>query len=306
MFFVIITGLSLGFLLSLSLAPFWNIVSVALFAYMTFITSLETNVKEFIHVLAKPSINLWIIFLVHVVMPLIAFGAGWLFYPHDPYLRLGLLISALIPIGITSIIWTSIVGGDIALAFVAVILDTLAGPILLAATIALATSETIHLDYANMLTGLMLMVTIPSFLGMAVNGWTGGALTEFAKSGGGFSSKLALVLIIFINSSAISHEITWALPLLKLLLVILLLTITGYTLGWLGALLIPNCQRNTMVTMVYNVGMRNISFGSVLAITYFPAVVAVPITLAMFYQQPMAALAAYLLNKTKIADKPGK
>lgn len=43
-------------------------------------------------------------------------------------MRLGFLISASIPIGVTSIIWTSVVRGDVALALVVVTLDTLIVP----------------------------------------------------------------------------------------------------------------------------------------------------------------------------------
>ncbi|MNJ80971.1 hypothetical protein D3C77_795600 [compost metagenome] len=42
--------------------------------------------------------------------------------------------------------------------------------------------------------------------------------------------------------------------------------------------------------------MRNISAGAVLAVTYFPAPVAVPVVLGMVFQQTLASLAGYLLK----------
>lgn len=45
-----------------------------------------------------------------------------------------------------------------------------------------------------------------------------------------------------------------------------------------------------------NVGMRNTSFGSVLAISYFPASVAFPIILTLLYQHPIAAIISNLFD----------
>ncbi|MNC65135.1 hypothetical protein D3C75_1153990 [compost metagenome] len=42
--------------------------------------------------------------------------------------------------------------------------------------------------------------------------------------------------------------------------------------------------------------MRNISAGAVLAVSYFPAPVAVPVVLGMVFQQLLASLAGFLLG----------
>ncbi|MNG35685.1 hypothetical protein D3C84_1224860 [compost metagenome] len=42
--------------------------------------------------------------------------------------------------------------------------------------------------------------------------------------------------------------------------------------------------------------MRNISAGAVLAVSYFPAPVAVPVVLGMVFQQLLASLAGFLLS----------
>jgi predicted Na+-dependent transporter len=43
--------------------------------------------------------------------------------------------------------------------------------------------------------------------------------------------------------------------------------------------------------------MRNISAGAVIAITYFPAAVAVPVVVGMLFQQILASLNGYFLNR---------
>lgn len=297
MFFIILSALFFGFTLSIPRSPAWNTAIVALFAYMTFVTSLDTSLRDFFQVLTKPWVNLWMLLLIHGVMPLVAWGIGLLFYPDNPFIRLGFLIGAFIPIGVTSIIWTSVTSGDVALALVAVTLDTLISPFLLPVLISLVAGRTVHIDYVHMLVGLLWMVTIPSLLGMAVNDLTRGRLVKFSHSVGGFTSKVALFFVVFFNASIVAPEINWNSSLVKMLLVILMLSICGYCLGYAGSYALRDRRRDTVVAMVYNVGMRNISFGSVLAVTYFPAAVAIPVTLAMIFQQPLAAVVSYLFSR---------
>lgn len=298
MFFVVLSALLFGFTSPLAQTPLLNTVAVLLFAYMTFITALETNYKDFIHELTKPWVTLWMLLLIHGAMPLLAWLIGLLFYPHSDLTRLGFLVAAAIPIGVTSVIWTSITRGNVSLALVAVTADTLLSPFLLPVFIFLVAGQTIHIHYGGMVVELLLMVTIPSFLGMAVNSLTHGRLVGFSRSAGGFTSKLALFGVILINASAIAPEIIWNSSLLKMLLTILILSVCGYCLGYAGSYALKERRRDTVATMVYNVGMRNIAFGSVLAITYFPPAVAIPVTLGMLYQQPMAAVVSYLFHRS--------
>jgi len=297
MFFVVLSGLFLGLLSPLPQVSFLENLAIFLFAYMTFVTALETDYKSFIQVLARPWITAWILLLIHVIMPLLAWLIGMLFYPGNALVRLGFLIGASIPIGVTSILWSSIAKGDIPLALVTVTVDTLLSPFILPVIIYLMAGTAIQISYGHMLGELLLMVTIPSFLGMAVNTATRGAITKFAKSFGGLTSKLAIFGVIFISGSAVAAEITWDFSLLKLLLTILLISISGYGLGFVGAYPTRNRNRQITATMVYTVGMRNISFGSVLAVTNFPPIVAITVTLAMLYQQPLAALIAALFHR---------
>lgn len=297
MFFVVLSALLVGFLFPPSPALHLNTLAVVLFAYMTFVTALDTGFRDFFHILARPGIALWMLLLIHVVMPLVAWSAGMLFYPHAPLTRLGFLIGAAIPIGVTSIIWTAVARGDVALALVVVTLDTLISPLLLPVFIALVAGRVVHLDYLHLLVGLLWMVTVPSLIGMAVNDLTRGRLAGFAHSVGGFTSKAALFFVVYINAGSVAPEVHWDVSLIKMLLVILLLVMSGYYLGYAGSFVLRERRRDTVAAMIYNVGMRNISFGSVLAVAYFPAAVAVPVTLAMIYQQPMAAVVSYLFNR---------
>ncbi|RYD01859.1 hypothetical protein N752_28030 [Desulforamulus aquiferis] len=229
----------------------------------------------------------------------IAYLIGIIFYPDNESIRLGFLIGAAIPIGVTSLIWSSMNGGDVPLSMSAVTLDTLISPLLLPLFIAIVVGKMIQIDMNHLLIGLFWMVTVPSLLGMLLHDYTKGTLDRYVRSIGGVTSKFALFLVIYINASAIAPEINWDYSVVKLLLVILIVSVSGYVLGYFSSYILKGHHPDRMVTMIYSVGMRNNSLGLVLALTYFPPAVALPITLSMLYQQPLAAVVSQLLNRAK-------
>ena len=301
MFFVVLSGLFLGFFLTLSDSIILRRTVVALFAYMTFVTALDTSFKDFIKVLRKPWIPLWILFLVHFITPLTAWVAGIIFYPNDPSIRLGYLIGASIPIGVTSLIWTSLVKGDLATSIVAVTLDTFIVPFILPLFFHLVVGQTINLNYLQMIEELMLMVSIPSIIGMLIHDWTKGQVTIFSRSIGGATSKAGLFLVISINSAIVVPQITWEISIVKTIFVTLFIVSIGYFVGYLGSFALKNSTRSTVLTMIYNVGIRNNACGLVIALTYFPIRVAIPMTLSILFQQPLATIISYLYRRVKTA-----
>lgn len=297
MFFVVLSALLIGFNMPLPKSSFLTSVAIGLFAYMTFVTALETSLKEFLKVLNKPWVPLWMLFLIHAGAPVVAWIVGAIFYPHDPLVRLGFLISAAIPVGVTSIIWTSLTKGSVPLAVVVVTLDTLLVPMILPVFFLITVGQVLTIDYLDLILRLLFMVTIPSVAGMLIHDMARGRWDESTKTVGGFTSKVALFLVIFLNAAMVASEIPWNASLIKLLLVVLLLVVCGYYLGFAGSFALKGRSRETISAMIFNVGMRNISFGSLLALNYFPSAVVVPITLAMLYQQPAAAVAANLFRR---------
>ena len=65
------------------------------------------------------------------------------------------------------------------------------------------------------------------------------------------------------------------------------------------------CTQGEIVAIVYTGGMRNISAGAVLAISFFPPAVAVPVVIGMLFQQVLAALFGYLLHRFELKVPAG-
>jgi predicted Na+-dependent transporter len=299
MFLLVLSALFLGF--TIGLPPLLNLsgLSIGLFAYATFVTALGTSFREFLSVLSRPKIPLWILFLIHIATPLLAWLLGTLLYPDDYYSRLGYLVGSSIPIGVTSILWTALTNGNVAVSLVAVTLDTLVVPVFLPLFFKVIVGQALHFDYAAMIHQLLWMITAPSLLGMLLHDFSKEKTSAFAGTFGGCTSKLAFAVVIYINATIVAPEIHWSWPIFKTVLVSFLMVAGGYLLGFAGSLPFKQSSREITMAMVYCVGLRNVSFGVVLALAYFPTAVAVPITLLMLFQQPLAAAIPHIYRRFK-------
>ncbi|VBB05093.1 bile acid:sodium symporter/arsenical resistance protein acr3 [Lucifera butyrica] len=296
MFLVVLSALIIGFIAKVPDGPHIRVLLVVLFAYMTFVTSLGTSMKSFIQVMGRPWIPLWVLLLIHIVTPLTAWFLGDLLYANAPQTQLGLLVGAAIPVGVTSVMWTALNQGNIPISLVAVTLDTMIVPALLPLYYKMIVGQAVAINYTSLVIQLLLMVTIPSIAGMLIHDWTGGKTSGFAKGAGGMTSKLALFVVIFFNGSLVAPAINLSLDIVQMIAVALLMVLSAYALGYVGSLFVPNRTRDVTMAMIYSVGMRNASCGLVIAITYFPPAVAVPIALLMLFQQPTAAVIPTILK----------
>lgn len=203
MFYIVLSGLFIGFVIPLPDSPALRMIVVGSFAYMTFITALGTSFKEFLKVLKNPVIPAWIIILIHIVSPFIAWLVGWALFTTDQYTRLGYLVGASTPIGVTSVIWTALTNGAVSVSLVAVTLDTLIVPVMLPLFFKIIIGQSLQIDYVQMMLQMLWMVTIPSLLGMAIHDYSNGKVTDLTKHAGGFISKIAFFLVIFINAAIV-------------------------------------------------------------------------------------------------------
>lgn len=297
MFLIVLSALFIGFVTPISDSPALRVIVIGSFAYMTFVTALGTSLKEFLRVLTKPVVPLWILFLIHIVSPLIAWAAGLLIFPDAHYTQLGYLVGASTPIGVTSVIWTALTDGNVSVALVAVTLDTLIIPILLPFFFKVAIGQALHIDYAQMMIQLLAMITIPSVVGMVLHDRSTQLVTPSIKTVANFVSKIAFFVVIFINAAIVGPDINWDLSTVKIVSVTMLLVAGGYFTGYLGSYILKKPTRETALAMIYCVGLRNISFGMVLALGFFPPPVAIPITMFMLFQQPFAAIIPHFFRK---------
>lgn len=267
-----------------------------IFAFMTFAGSLGSGFGEFARVLARPLPLLVNLLILHALMPFVAWGAGLLFYPDDIPILTGLLLAAVIPTGISSFLWSSIYMGNIALTLSIILLDTMLSPFVVPFGMALLLGAKVEMDATAMMQGMFFMIVLPSLLGMGLNQLTGGRVKQTLLPRLAPFSKISMGVVVAINSSMVSPYLAKIDgKLIALAVLVLVLAIMGYVMGWVLAKLF-GWKRDTIVTLTFNSGMRNISAGAVMAITYFPAPVALPVVLGMLFQQILASTFGKLLS----------
>ncbi|MDQ0194475.1 bile acid:sodium symporter family protein [Paenibacillus wynnii] len=274
-------------------------LSTWIFAFITFSGSISSNVRDFFTVIRRPVPLILTMLILHVLIPLLALVFGHVFFTGDDFTITGLVLAVAIPTGISSFIWVSIYKGNTVLTLAIILVDTLLSPLIVPLTLSLLVGANVEMDSGAIMKSLFVMVVLPSILGMLLNEWTRGQIK--VKWGPRLSpfSKLGMGVVVAINGSVVAPYLrSFDSRLLLISAVILTLACSGYATGFLTAKLL-RWDQDIVVAMTFNGGMRNISAGAVLAVSYFPAPVAVPVVLGMLFQQLTASLWGYILAQRK-------
>jgi len=289
LFFILVAFMGLGWLQADLLAPQKHLVPWLLAGIMWF-TSLKSSFADLWRVFRHPRLILLLLLVLHLVLPIPARLLGSLWFSEHGELLAGLVLAAAIPVGVTSVMWSGIAGGNIALALSALTVDTLLSPLILPATLWVFAGAAVTFDASRLVFDLLLMVVLPAVAGILLHDFSGGMIASRIGWLAGPLSKLALGLVLAINLANSKHAVErLPVPLWQLLLCVFLLVIAGLILSmkaaeWTGQ------RRSVIVVFAYAGGIRNLSAGIVICMRSFPPLTALPVLLGIFFQQPLAAL----------------
>lgn len=188
-----------------------------IFAFITFAGSLNLSFHAFKQALLHPLPIFVVLLLLHLFIPLWAFAVGHLAFQEDSFTIIGLVLAVIIPTGVTSFIWVSIHKGNLALALAVILIDTFISPFVVPASLLVLVGRTVEIDVWNMMSGLFFMIILPSILGMLVNEWTKKELKQRIAAVLSPFSKIALSLVVIINSAIVAPYL--ANPNKKLILI---------------------------------------------------------------------------------------
>lgn len=294
--FVTPSCLIVGILLAQWLCPLSPAVTW-LFAFMTFTGSLGSGFRDMKQVAMRPLPLFMCLLLLHVWMPLLACGTGSLLFAGHPYLITGIVLEFVVPTGIVSLIWVSIYKGKTALTLSIILLDTLISPFLVPLSLKMLVGSNVQISIWSMMKDLLFMIAIPALIAMTCNHVTNGKVkTTLAPKLAPFS-KIALILVVTINSTKVAPFVKHMNPtLVAVAVTILILAASGYVWGILAAKLFRQ-DDETLVSMMFNSGMRNISAGAVIAGAFFPGEVMFPVMIGTLFQQVLAGTYGHFLPR---------
>lgn len=270
-----------------------------LFAFMTFAGSLSLNFKGLKSFTKYPVLILVTIAFLHILMPVWAYIVSIVFF-DDHLLTIGFVLSVAVPTGVTSFIWISISRGHLALGLSIILIDTLLAPLIMPTLVHVVVGQAINIDTASLVFDLLWMIVLPSIAGVLLNEWTKGRVEKSLGKTLAPFSKLSLFLIVMLNSSIIApyvKNISW--ETFAVIIVVFLLAASGYAMCLLIGHFLWKKDFSLITTFVFTGGMRNIAVGVVVASTYFPPKVGLPVVFGMLFQQVLASFFSRILEKYK-------
>jgi len=268
-----------------------------LFGAMTLSGALRISLKEIKRALLSPFQIVTALGVLHVLFPVIIFLIGRVGLVRDPYLYAGLVLLSAVPTGVSTIMWVILMNGNVALGLTLVTLDSILSPLIVPLTVMILAGKTVSFDASSLMISLLWMVVVPTIIGIALHELTQGRIASSVAPYGAVFSKLALCGVIAINVGASWERVASYTGNYVLLFGLLLgMTLLGFVVARIVAkMLIRN--RADAVTVTFVAGMRNISAGVVLAMSGFDPLVSIPVTGAILFQQPTAALVARFIQR---------
>jgi predicted Na+-dependent transporter len=230
-------------------------------------------------------------------MPIWAWGVGHITFQDDILTITGIVLGMAIPTGITSFVWVSIYKGNIPLTLSIILIDTILSPLIVPYCLTLLIGEKIEMDMVGIMQGLVGMIVLPSVLGMLLNQFLKGSVPKKLSATLAPFSKVSLGIVVMLNGAVIAPYLkNINLKLISIILVVFFIAASGYVLSFFIGKLIRS-DRDTVVSLTFSGGMRNISAGAVIAVTYFPPAVAVPVVVGMLFQQVLASFTGYFFAR---------
>ena len=273
-----------------------------LFAVVTFQNALRNDFASLRDTLRRPQALLITLALVHVIAPLLISILAKALFGANPDTVVGLVLEGCVPVGATTVMWSGVYGGNVALALAMMFVSTTIAPFTIPWTLRLLVGATVEVDVAGMIGDMLYMVGIPAVLGVVFNeashGWGKERLSPVMAP----LSSILVPIIIATNATGISKYVLNLTPwLVSVAAFVGMVTVLSVFTGLLVAHLTRQ-PPDTTVTMAFDCGIRNISAGAVLAVAYLPAEALFPVMIGTLFQQLLAAIVGKTLQRRMVLN----
>ena len=208
-----------------------------------------------------------------VLMPLVGWGAGVLFFAGEPAARLALLLTTLLPTSGMTISWTGFAKGNVPAAVKMTIVGLVAGALLAPLYLKALLGAVVEIPMTQVALQIALIVFLPMALGHATQRWLvarHGADRFNAKLKPKFPpwSTLGVLGIVFVSMALKAPDILRAPQALAALLwPLVLMYALNFALATLAGRML--FSRGDAIALVYGTVMRNLSIALAIAIGVF-------------------------------------
>ncbi|MDY3129371.1 MAG: hypothetical protein SOW20_05045 [Berryella intestinalis] len=276
-----------------SLRPFVPLM----FAVMTFQNSLTISFSKLKQAITSPAPIIMVLLFAHAVMPVAAFGAGSLLFSGESDIIAGLVLEYSVPVATSMVMWVSLSRGNTATSLAILLGSTLICPFSIPFTLHALLGASIEVNAVGMIGDMLFMVAIPALAGFGLNeatrGWAGRKLAfELSPL-----ARLLIPLIVTVNTTGIAVYVRNPTPQLVAIVVFVGLFAAGAFLIGIGLAKATHRKNAEFAPVAFGCGMRNISAGSVIAASYFPAETIFPVMAGVLFQQLLAATFGKIISR---------
>ena len=208
-----------------------------------------------------------------LLIPAIAYGIGLLFFPEQPYYRLGFLLVSLLPTSGMTISWTGMSKGNMEAAVKMTVIGLILGSLLTPVYIQVLMGTSVSVPFSSILVQILTVVALPLLLGLItqkllVKKYGKETFMKTIKKKFPPVSTVGVLFIVFIAMALKSRGII-SNPqlLLRLVLPLILLYIINFIISTLIAKSFFN--RADGLALVYGSVLRNLSIALAIAMTSF-------------------------------------
>lgn len=244
-----------------------------------------------------------------VLIPAVGYVLGRLFFPEQPWFRLGLLLTALLPTSGMTISWTGLAKGNMAAAVRMTVLGLLLGSLLAPLYLQALMGTVVSVPMGAVFVQIAVVVFLPWVLGMLTQKilMTRQGPAHFnhhTKPKFAPFSTLGVLGIVWVSIALKSHELLAnPVQVATLLLPLLVLYGINFVLStWLARTLLP---RGDGIALVYGTVMRNLSIALAIAMSVFGTQGAdVGLLIALAYIVQVQAAAWYVKLTPRLFPAP--
>ncbi|CAG9759769.1 unnamed protein product [Ceutorhynchus assimilis] len=233
-----------------------------------------------------------------ILMPVLSYLIGYVLFPDDPAMRLGMFFTGVSPAGGASNIWTAILDGNIDLSILMTTISTIAAfammPLWLF-TLGKTIFKDAHLEvpYTH-ISSYVFALVVPLALGYLINRYLKKAGTFMGRILKGFSSLLILFIIIFaiVTNLYLFELFSW-----RIVVAGMGLPWLGYLLGYILAVILrqpaPDALAIAIETGIQNTGIAIFLLRFALEPLHADLTTVVPVSVAIMTPVPLSVIYLY-------------
>ncbi|MBP6241316.1 MAG: arsenic resistance protein [Hydromonas sp.] len=256
-------GVDAGFLKSLILP---------LTFLMVYPMMVTMNIKELFKA-GGTKVQITALLMNFILIPALGYGLGLLFFADAPLIRLGLLLTSLLPTSGMTISWTGFAKGNVPAAVKMTVIGLIMGSLLAPLYLSALLGAVVQVPMQDVFVQILVIVFVPLVLGYLTQKWLVGkhGLEHYnAKIKPKFPpiSTLGVLGIVFVSMALKAHAIIdHPSVLLNYLIPLVLMYAINFALSTVIAKMMFN--RGDGIALVYGTVMRNLSIALAIALGVF-------------------------------------